>query len=96
MMIGIRVEQPPNHPLILRIVSLRLGLKEFNTALAQCDGDLDPFVLKHKIPGVGQEVSDDLRVSEGFVCVLDFRAHRFVCLSANSLHRICESHLHDR
>ena len=90
MMIGIRVEQSPDHPLILRVVSLRLGLKELNTALAQGDGDLDPFVLKHKILRPGQEVSDDLRVSEGFVGVLDFRAHRFACLSANSPHQRCE------
>ena len=64
MMLGIGVEQPPDHPLILRVVSLRLGLKEFNTALAQSDGDFDPFVLKHKILRSGQEVSDDLGVSQ--------------------------------
>ena len=87
MMLGIRVKQPPNHPLVLRVVSLRLGLEEFDATLAQGDRDLDPFVLKHKILRPGQEVSDDLRVSEGFVCVPDFRAHRFACLSANSLHQ---------
>ena len=95
-MLGIGVEQPPDHPLILRVVSLRLGFEEFDTALAQSDSNFDPLVLKCKILRPRQEVSDDLRVSEGFVGVLDFRAHRFVCLSANSLHQICESHLHDR
>ena len=96
MMLGIGVEQSPDHPLILRIVFLCFALEEFDTTLAQGDGDFDPFVLKHKILRPGQEVSDDLGVSQGFVRVLDFRAHRFVCLSANSLNRICESHLHDR
>ena len=90
MMLGIGVEQPPNHPLILRVVLLRLGLEEFDTTFAQSDGDFDAFVLEHKILRPGQEISEDFRVSEGFVCVLDFRAHRFVCLSANSLHQRCE------
>ena len=49
MMLGIGVEQPANHPLILRVVSLRLGLEELDTTLAQGDGDLDTFVLKYKI-----------------------------------------------
>ena len=90
MMFGVRVEQSSDHPLILRVVPLRLGLEELDTTLAQGDSDFDPFVLKHKILRPGQEVSDDLRVSEAFVCVLDFRAHRFACLSASSPHQRCE------
>ena len=95
-MLGIRIEQPPNHPLILRVASLCLCLEEFGATLAQSDTDLHPFVLKYKILRPWKEVSHDLRVSEGFVGVFYFRVHKFVCLSANSLHRICESHLHDR
>ena len=89
-MLGVGVKQSPNHPLILRVVLLCLGLEKINAALAQRNGDLDSFVLKYKIFRPWQEVSDDPRVSEGFVRVLDFRAHRFVCLSANIPHRICE------
>ena len=63
MMLGICVEQPSNHPLVLRVVPLRLGLEKFDTSLAQGDGDFDPFVLKHKILRPRQEVSDDLEVS---------------------------------
>ena len=95
-MLGIGVEQPPNHPLILSLVFLRLGLEEFDTTLAQGDGNFDPFVLKYKILRPGQEISDDLWVSQGFVCIFYFRAHRFVCLSAKSLPRKFESHLRDR
>lgn len=88
MMLGIGVEQPPNHPLILRVVLLRLGFEEFDTTLAQGDGDLDPFVLKYKFLRPGKKVSYDLGVSEGFVRVFYFRAHKFVCPSANSLRQI--------
>ena len=95
-MLGICIEQPSNHALVLRVVLLCLGFEEVDATLAQCDGDFNPIVPKHQILRPRQEVSDDLGVSEEFARVLYFRAHKFVCLSANSLHRICESHLHDR
>ena len=90
MMLGIGVEQPPNHPLILGVVLLCLDLEEVDATLAQGNGDLDPFVLKYKILRPGKKVSDDLGVSESFVRVLDFRAHKFVCPFASSLRQICE------
>ena len=96
MVLGICVEESPNHPLILRVVFLRLSLEEFDTALAQGDRDFYSFVLKGKILRPGQEVSDDLGVSQRFVRVFYFRAHRFVFLSANSLRRIFELLRHDR
>jgi len=89
-MLGIGVEKPPNHPLILGVVLLCLGLEEVDATLAQGNGDLDPFVLKYKILRQGKKISDDFGVSEGFVCVLDFRAHIFVCPFASSLRQICE------
>ena len=95
-MLGIGIKQPPNHSLILRIMLLRLDLEEVNATFAQRDGDLDPFVLKYKILRTGKKVSDDLGVSDWFVRVLDFRAHKFVCPFANSLHQICELRRHDR
>lgn len=88
-MLGIGVKQSPNHPLILRVVLLRLGFEKVDATLAQSNGDLDSFVLKHKIFWPWKEVSYDLRTSEGFVRVLYFRAHRFVFPSANSLRQIC-------
>ena len=89
-MLGIGVEKPPNHALILGVVLLCLDLEEVDATLAQCDGDFDPFVLKYKILMSGKKISDDLGASERLVRVLDFRAHRFACLSANSLHQRCE------
>ena len=88
-MFGIRVKQSSNHSLVLRVVFLRLNLEEVDATLAQGNGDLDPFVLKYKILRPGKKISDDLGVSEGFVRVLDFRAHKFVCPFASSLRQIC-------
>lgn len=34
MVFGVRIEQPPNHPLILRLVSPRFVLEELDAALA--------------------------------------------------------------
>ena len=83
-MLGICVEQPSNHALILRVVFLCLGLEKVNATLAQCDSDLDPIVLKYKVFRSRKDVSYDPGVSEWFVRVLDFRAHRFVYPSANN------------
>ncbi len=74
-MLGICVEQPSNHSLILGVVLLRLDLEKIDATLAQRNSDLDPFVLKNKILRTGQKVSDDLGFSDGFVRVFDFRAH---------------------
>lgn len=63
MMLGIGVEQPPDHPLILRVVLLRLGFEEFDATPGQGDGDLDPFILKYKILRPGEKISDDLGVA---------------------------------
>ena len=89
-MLGIGVEKPPNHPLILGVVLLCLDLEEVDTTLTQGNSDLDPFVLKYKILRPGKKISDDSGASEGFVRVLDFRAHKFVCPFASSLRQICE------
>ena len=91
-MLGIGVEKPPNHPLILGVVLPCLDLEEVDATPAQGNSDLDPFVLKYQILGPGKKVSDHPGVSEGFVRVLDFRAHKFVCPFASSLRQICELH----
>jgi len=89
-MLSVRIKQPPDHSLILRVVPLRLGLEKLDASPAQSDGDLHPIVLKHKVLRAGKKVRYDLWVSQGFVCVLYFCAHRFVYLSANSLRQRCE------
>ena len=95
-MLGIRVEQTPNHSLILRVVSSRFVLEELDTAFAQCDCDLYPLFAEDQVLRPRKEIRYDSEVPEGFVCVFDFRAHRFVCPSANSLHQIFESLRRDR
>jgi hypothetical protein len=84
MVLCIGIEQPANHALVLRMMFLRLTLEELNASLAQRNGDLDAFVPKDQFLGPREEVRNDLEVSEGFVGVSDFLAHRFACLSASS------------
>ena len=95
-MLGVHVEQTANHSLILRVVSSRLVLEELDTAFAQCDCDLYPLFAEDQVLRPRKEIRYDSEIPEGFVCVFDFRAHRFVCPSANSLHQIFESLRRDR
>jgi len=56
MVLSICIEQPPDHPLILRVVSTRLVLEKLDAALAQCDRDLDPLFPKDQVLGARKEV----------------------------------------
>jgi len=60
MVLGISIEQSPNHALVLRIVLLRLALEKLDAALAQCDCDLDSFVPKNQVFRARQEIRNDL------------------------------------
>jgi hypothetical protein len=81
MVFSISIEQPPDHPLILRVVSPRLVLEKLDAAFAQCDRDLDPLISKHKVLRTGKEVRNDLQPSERFARVLDLLAHNLTLLA---------------
>lgn len=72
---GVRIERPPDHPLILRVVLARLVLEELDAARAQCDRDLDAFVPKDQALGARKEVRNDLQPSQTLVRVSDVLAH---------------------
>jgi hypothetical protein len=80
MVLCIGIEQPPDHALVLRMVFLCLTLEEVDASLAQCNGDLDTFVSKDQFFWPRKEVRNDPKISEGFVGVLDFLAHKRACL----------------
>ena len=80
MVLCIGIEQPADHALVLCVVFPRLTLEELNASLAQRNGDFDAFVPKNQFFGPGKEVRNDPEVSEGFVGVFDFLAHRCACL----------------
>jgi hypothetical protein len=83
-MLRIGIEQPPDHALVLRVMFPSLTLEELDAPLAQCDGNFHAFVPKGEFFRARKEVRNDLEVAEGFVCVLDFPAHIFACLSASN------------
>jgi len=91
MVLRIRIQKAADHALVLGVVALCFALKKLHTALAKCNRDLYPFFPEDKVFRVGKEIRDDLKPSEGFVAVLDFRAHKLAYLSANSLRQIPES-----
>src|SRR6185503_11442746 len=89
MMLRVSIEEAADHPLILRVVLARFVLEELHAALAQGNRDLDAFLPKHQILGSRQEIGNDLQVSQGFIGVLDFLAHRFAFLSASNPRHGC-------
>lgn len=91
-MLRIGIEQPPDHALVLRVMFPRLTLEELDASLAQRNGDLNAFIPKNQFLWPRKEVRNDLEVSEGFVGVFDFPAHRCACLSASSRLQKSESH----
>jgi hypothetical protein len=84
MMLCIGIEQPPDHALVLSMMFSGLALEELDASLAQCNGDLDAFLSKDEVFRSGKEVRNDPDISERFVGVFDFPAHRFAYLSASS------------
>jgi hypothetical protein len=58
MVFGIGVEQSSDHPLVLGVVSPRLGFEEVDAAPAQRDRDLDPFIPKDQFFGARKEVGN--------------------------------------
>jgi hypothetical protein len=91
MMLGIRVEQSSDHPLILSMMFPRFALKVLDTSLTQRDGHLHPLVSIDEFFRAREEIRNDLELSERFVCVSYFPAHTFAYLSANTRRRRSES-----
>jgi len=91
MMLGIGIEQSPDHALILRVVFSGLILEEFDTPLAQRNRDLDPFVPKDKLFRAGKNITNDPEVSERFVRVPDFPVHISASPSASTQPQKSES-----
>ena len=90
MVFGISIEKTPDHALILCVVLPCLGFKELDAALAQSKRYFDPVIAKDQILRTRKKVGNDLKLSERFVCVFYFRAHKFAFPFASNRLRICE------
>lgn len=95
MVLGIGIQEAPNHALVLRIVFLRLALEELDATLAQRNCDFDSLIPKDKILGPGKEIRNDLEVSERFVRVPNFLVHRLAFRCASSQLQKCGVHRRD-
>lgn len=91
-MLGIGIEQPPDHALVLGVMFAGFSLEVLDASLAQRNGHFDSFVPKDEFFWPRQEIRNDSKVSEKFVRVFYFLVHRFACLSASNRPRISELH----
>jgi hypothetical protein len=87
VVLGVGVEQPPNHSLVLRVMLARFGFEEIDAALAQGDRHLDALVAEDEILWRWKEVRNDPQLSQWFVGIPDFLAHKLACLCASNRHR---------
>ena len=77
MVLGVSIEKTPDHPLILGVVLLCLGLEELDAAFAQSKRYFDPIIPKDQIFRTRKEVGNNFKLSESLVCVFYFRPHGF-------------------
>ncbi len=87
MVLCVSIKKPPDHSLILSIVLKCLTLEEVDTSFAQGERHLDSVIPKDQVLRSWKKIGYNLKLSEWFVCVLDFRVHRFAFLFANNLPR---------
>lgn len=90
MVLGVSIEKTSDHSLVLGVVLLCLGLEELDATLAQSKRYFDSIIPKDQILRTRKEIGNNFKLSEGLVCVFDFRAHRFAFLFANNRLRKCE------
>jgi hypothetical protein len=94
-MFRIGVKKPSDHSLILRAVLSRFPFEEFNTALAQRDGDLDALIPEYQVRRSRKEVTNDLQSPERLIRVSDSRAHRSLFPFASNRRQRFERHPRD-
>lgn len=91
-MVSISIEQSSDHALVLRVMFAGFSLKVLNASFAQRYCYFDSFIPKDEFFRARQKIRDNLKVSERFVRIFYFPAHRFACLSASN--RLQKSELH--
>lgn len=60
MVLCIGIEQPSDHPLVLRAMFSGLVFEEVHTSLTQGNGDLDSLIPKDQVLRPRKEVRNDL------------------------------------
>jgi len=87
MMLCVGIKQASDHSLILRVVLECLTFEKVDATLAQGERYLDSVIAKDQVLRKWKKIGNNFKLSEGLVCVLDSRAHRFAFLFANNLPR---------
>ena len=84
MRIDVRIQQTPDHALILRAVFRCFRLEEIDASLAECERYLDTFFAKCEMGRRWQEIGDNLDLSNGLIRVNGFVVHKQLFLCAKS------------
>jgi len=87
MLSYIEIEQSADHLLVLGVVLLCLGLEEVHTGLAQPDRHLDLLFLEGQIFRRGEEISDNLHITNWPIAIECFLLHKYAYLSSSILHQ---------
>ena len=72
----IGIEQPADHPLVLRAVLGGLALEEFDAAPRERDRHLHAFLAESEFFRGRQKVGNDLQLAQRFIGVSDSLGHR--------------------
>ena len=72
MRINIRIEQTPDHPLVLSLVLGSFRLEKLHALLAQRESYLDALFTKRQLGRRRQKVRNDLDVAQWLIRVGDF------------------------
>lgn len=91
MLRNVKIDEPADHLLVLRAVTLRFPLEKLNAGLTQADGYLNLVFLEDELFRWRKRVAQDLHVPNRAFSVFDFLFHIFLCLSASNRRRRCES-----
>ena len=87
MVTRISIEQPADHPLVLRAVLRGFPLEEFNAALRERDRHFHPFLAKSERFRGREKVGNDFQLAQRFIGVSDFVGHKYVCPFASNRHQ---------
>ena len=83
MVLGVRIEEPADHALVLRAIPFGFAFEELNATLGQGERNFYTLFVQNQVLWFWQKVRDDFHFSQGLVRVFYFRAHKFASLCAN-------------
>ncbi|MNC87385.1 hypothetical protein D3C83_31080 [compost metagenome] len=86
-MTRVGIEQPADHPLVLRSMFRGLPFEELNAVLRERDRHFHAFLAKCERLRGRKKVGNDFQFAQRLIGVSDFPGHKFVCPFASNRHQ---------